>query len=633
MTSPPLRDGSDRTRSLLAFALLTWAGVAVHALVFLAEVAFVNAAGAAFAVLVHVTYSAFYTIAGLLPVLVVHGVLSAVPNGGRAARFAVPAAAVFGTAALHFTMLADGIVHRRYGFHLNGMIWNLVTTPGGIDSLGADLATKLTVAALAVGFGVAQWGLWRLAGRWDRAQGLASRLTSWRRLAAAVGVLVVLHGADRLCYGYAYKQSYKPVTGAASAYPFYVRSRMSSRGDAAGTWADRTDHEHEHLGLHYPLKPLVRRPGSPTPNVVWLVAESLRADRLTEEIMPATWRFAQGGRFFRNHRSAGNGTRMGMFGMFYGLYGAYWDTFLGATRSPVVMDVLQDAGYDVRCSTSARFTFPEFDRTLFAKVPADRMSEGDPEKLGWQNDELQVTRLLESIGPSRPAGPFFRFMFFESPHAPYHFPRKAAIRDDALDSVNYVTLDVDDPEEMRRLLNRYTNACRHLDMQLERIYEHLASSGLLDSTIVLVTGDHGEEFMEKGRYGHHSAFTEEQVRSPLVIRGPGVTPGEVLEVSSHLDVPATLLTLLGVENPPSDYSLGFDLLGGGRRSPIVLSDWDNLCLVTGGRKIVLPYRGNEVGGDLVRTEDDGVAADADEVMGRHTADVARIIEELSRFRR
>lgn len=633
MTSPAASGWSERTRTLLAFAILTWVGVAVHAVAFLAEVPFINAASAGFAALLHVTYSAFYTIVGLLPALIVHGVLKAVPGGPRAARFAVPVMAVLGTAALHFTMLADGIVFRRYGFHLNGMIWNLVTTPGGIESMGADLATNLTVTALAVLFAIAQWALWRAAGKWGRVQAVAVRFSSWKRVGAAFGVLVLLHGADRLCYGYAYKHSYKPVTGAATAYPFYLRSRMSSKGEAAGAWIARTEHEHEDLGLNYPLKPLVRKPGAPTPNVLWLVAESLRADMLTEEIMPATWRFAQGGRFFRNHRSAGNGTRMGMFGMFYGLYGASWDTFLRGTRSPVVMDVIQDAGYDVRCYTSARFTFPEFDKTLFAKVPADRMLEGDKTKLGWQNDDAHVTRILESICASRPAAPFFRFMFFESPHAPYHFPKKATIREDFLKEVNYVTLDINDPKEMEQLKNRYVNACRHLDMQLARIFEHMEKSGLLDSTLVIVTGDHGEEFMEKGRFGHHSAFSEEQVRSPLVIRGPGVTPGEVHEISSHLDVPATVLTLLGVENPPSDYSLGFDLLGGGRKAPIVLSDWDNLCLVSGGWKIVMPYRGNEFLGDLVQTEDDGKAPDPDTVMAEHTGEVVRILEELSRFNR
>jgi membrane-anchored protein YejM (alkaline phosphatase superfamily) len=47
-------------------------------------------------------------------------------------------------------------------------------------------------------------------------------------------------------------------------------------------------------------------------------------------------------------------------------------------------------------------------------------------------------------------------------------------------------------------------------------------------------------------------------------------------MTSHLDIPATLLTVLGVKNQPEDYSLGFDLFSKTRREFTVVSDWNNL---------------------------------------------------------
>jgi membrane-anchored protein YejM (alkaline phosphatase superfamily) len=52
----------------------------------------------------------------------------------------------------------------------------------------------------------------------------------------------------------------------------------------------------------------------------------------------------------------GNGTRMALFSMFYGLYGPYWFDFLNTRRSPVLMDVLQQQKYQMSMYTSARFS-------------------------------------------------------------------------------------------------------------------------------------------------------------------------------------------------------------------------------------------------------------------------------------
>jgi hypothetical protein len=49
------------------------------------------------------------------------------------------------------------------------------------------------------------------------------------------------------------------------------------------------------------------------------------------------------------------------------------------------------------------------------------------------------------------------------------------------------------------LKRRYANSCTHLDTQFDRVIGFPEKKGLLDSTIVILTGDHGEEFMEKGR--------------------------------------------------------------------------------------------------------------------------------------
>ena len=59
-------------------------------------------------------------------------------------------------------------------------------------------------------------------------------------------------------------------------------------------------------------------------------------------------------------------------------------------------------------------------------------------------------------------------------------------------------------------------------------------------------------------------------------------------MSSHLDIPATILSLLGVTNPPQDYSLGIDLLGGQSRKFAIVSDWDSFAYIDNECKAVFP---------------------------------------------
>ncbi|MCG3135160.1 MAG: Inner membrane protein YejM [Planctomycetes bacterium] len=483
-----------------------------------------------------------------------------------------------------------------------------------------------------------------LAARSERLRGAVARRATRRRVLAACAVLVAAHAADRVTYGLCYAAGHEPVLSAAEAYPVYFRSRLLSFARMLGIEAPRTEDgapslrasgSDEDAALAYPLHPLRRADGAPQPDILWLVAESLRSDMLDAEVMPRTLEFARGGRRFLRHYSSGNGTRMALFGMFYGLYGANWFPFLHASRGPVLVDALLDAGYEFDVRTSARFSFPEFDRTIWRRVPASRMHEGDPGLAGWQNDRRHVDALTAALRAPAGPRPEFRFLFFESPHAPYRYPADAEIRPDAAKRVNYVTMDTSDPAEVAAVRNRYVNACHHLDMQLGRIYDALAESGRLGRTLVIVTGDHGEEFMERGRWGHHSGFCDQQTRTPLVIRGPGIAPGEEASITSHLDLPATVLARIGVTNPPRDYSLGFDVLGGRRDAPAVAAGWDDLCLIDDGAKIVLPFRGGDRRADAITRGDDEpmTAAESRAARNARTPAIVSILRDLTRFTR
>ncbi|HBP19146.1 MAG TPA: hypothetical protein DEA08_15330 [Planctomycetes bacterium] len=565
---------APQTRWLGYYLLLTYPALLATMGLLLRDVGEIETAGAMFLGAVFLTYGCTY----LLPLAAALGLGAWLASRlGRAGGWLLGALAIGGAGALQFGIYLDAYLHHVFGFHVNGFVLNVITTPGGLRATGGNNSTWLTLAAIGAGLVTTQGLLALLAHRLAASHPLRGRA---RWLALAAGLLLALGLGERAAYGLARFYRFPPVLVASRALPLYVPVTFNKLLKRAGLEQPRAPEGlrlSEQIRLRYPLEPLARRADAQDYNVVWLVAESLRADALEE--MPRTRAFADRHALrFTHHLSGGNGTRWGMFSMFYGLYGNLWHAFLDERRGPVLIDEVVSRGYQLSINTSARFSYPEFDATLFSAVPRDRLHESDADATtGWSCDRDNVTRILDFLDGRDPQRPFFAFQFFESTHAPYSFPAEAPLHDDYTREYNYVAVDMQ--AEAKGLHARFENAAHYLDSQLNRLFAGLEERGLLERTIVIVTGDHGEEFMEHGRMGHNSQFSDEQIRVPLLLHVPGRGPAVVESLSSHLDLPATVLTALGVSTPAKSYSLGQDLIGAAPRSWAVLSDWSHVAYV------------------------------------------------------
>jgi membrane-anchored protein YejM (alkaline phosphatase superfamily) len=355
---------------------------------------------------------------------------------------------------------------------------------------------------------------------------------------------------------------------------------------------------------------------------------------MSEEIMPNTWRLAQRGQHFTQHYSSGNGTREALFGLFYGLYGSYWSSFLYAQRSPLLMDRFQELGYQFDIRTSAKFSYPEFDRTLFAKIPVNQLHEHAEDKTPWERDRDNADATLDFLRERDPTRPFMSFFFFEATHARYTFPDAAAINKPYLEDINYASMSRESlAPKIDQLFNRYTNAARGVDMQLGRIFDELEKQGLLDNTIVIVTGDHGEEFMEKGAWGHNSSFVEEQIHTPMVMWVPGQEHRVISDTSSHLDIGTTLLQLLGAPGDADTYSLGRNLFDIAKRTFVVSSDWHSISVISRDMKYRIPYtnRGIEQWDPTDRADKPFSADETAVVLSKNNELVLDAIKNTSKF--
>ena len=120
-------------------------------------------------------------------------------------------------------------------------------------------------------------------------------------------------------------------------------------------------------------------------------------------------------------------------------------------------------------------------------------------------------------------------------------------------------------DDVRRLEELYDAQIRQLDTELSRLFAALRTRGLLDETLLIVTSDHGEEFMEHGSVEHSMTAYQETVRVPLLMRGPGIPRGlRIPTPVSLVDLVPTILAQIGVEGPANIEGLDLAPLWSGR---------------------------------------------------------------------
>lgn len=106
------------------------------------------------------------------------------------------------------------------------------------------------------------------------------------------------------------------------------------------------------------------------------------------------------------------------------------------------------------------------------------------------------------------------------------------------------------PEDIRFLTAIYDEKVKDADKRLGLFLDTVRQEGLLDSSIIVIVGDHGEEFMEHGYLDHGATLCEHQLHVPMMIRFPkGEGARVVTDAVRSIDVFPTVFDALGVAAP------------------------------------------------------------------------------------
>ena len=311
------------------------------------------------------------------------------------------------------------------------------------------------------------------------------------------------------------------------------------------------------------------------PNIVLMGVDSLLATHMScygynRQTTPHIDKFAEGGTLFEKTYSPHVPTTSAYASMLTGM-----DTFStqvvalrhqGPLNEDVktLAEILKEAGYDTTCVGFSGPSGRGFDTYL-------EFSGWGPDDTGRspKAENLNKTTLpeLNRLIDQSDEKPFFLFLRHMDPHSPYLPPapyERMFYHGDACDPSNksmepvmsfkpfcdyfasWMPAGITDKDY---IIAQYDGAIAYMDACIQTLFNALEARGVLDETIVIVNGDHGETLYDHECWFDHHGIYDVTLHVPLIIRYPGRVPAgkRVSGYNQHKDLVPTLLELADIE--------------------------------------------------------------------------------------
>jgi arylsulfatase A-like enzyme len=327
--------------------------------------------------------------------------------------------------------------------------------------------------------------------------------------------------------------------------------------------------------------------------VVVVSLDTTRPDHLSacgysRPTTPTLERLAREGALFTEARSSTSWTlpaHMSLFtGLPAGLHGVVTDLDVLDRGRRTLGEIFSAAGFRTEGLYTAPYVHPRFGFgrgfDLYESAAREPMLwDLTPEQMRQQvgatehqshrevTSEVLVDRALWLLGQDVPRR--LLFLHFFDPHYDYRAPRRLVQRFADPAYAGPITGDgvTDDPAihsgmpaaDLSQLQALYDAELAFVDENLARLVAAIEAQGLAQRTVLVVTGDHGEEFFEHGAFGHRAGLHDEVLRVPLLVWAPGRVPaGRRVDTEVALyDVLPTLMDYAGI--PPGEDLWGSSL--------------------------------------------------------------------------
>lgn len=193
------------------------------------------------------------------------------------------------------------------------------------------------------------------------------------------------------------------------------------------------------------------------------------------------------------------------------------------------------------------------------------LSHGREPRFFYRSGAAVNSEALRALDQGLGDGEFFLYLHYMEAHDPYF----------GVDGRSFARVQTPHPPVAwsGAMRDAYRDGVRRFDDAFGELLAGLRARGLLERTTVVLTADHGEEFGDHGGFWHGVTLYEEMLHLPLIVAGPGVTPGTDDTLARQIDLAPTVVGLFGKKTPASWE--GRDLFAPGERPVTSLAEEDH----------------------------------------------------------
>ena len=291
----------------------------------------------------------------------------------------------------------------------------------------------------------------------------------------------------------------------------------------------------------------------PRHNVILVMIDTLRADHLPcygykLNTAPNLCRFAEEGIIFRNMFSQSPSTKPSIASLFTSTYPTQHKVVYNNDRLNddfvTLAEILNKNGYHTLAVNDNPVIKTKFNYNQGFNVWHDT---------DLTNADIVNKTLFQELDKDQ-KGPYFIYVHYVDPHHPYTAPQPfykhfnkdydGKVNGDKPISRDYFR---DKPKELSQLKLFYDNEIAYLDSKIARLFDKLKQKNMYDNSIIIITSDHGEMFMEHNNLQHSNGLYSEIINVPLIIKMP--YSKKKLSIDAYvqtIDIFPTLLDILDI---------------------------------------------------------------------------------------
>ena len=401
----------------------------------------------------------------------------------------------------------DAVIFNQFKYHLSPVVFNLVFGKKSGDIFQFSLQNKIVFVSIFIVIIASQFIFLNFGKK-------LNRYKFFVKTTLVVFFISTLSSNFLHAWGDANYNSY--IMQYKQAFPLYFPLTADTMLAKLNLVDEEASKKSENLlsgrnsGLvNYPLHKIEADTVTNKKNILFIVVDTWRYDCMTPEITPNIYNFSKSSNVFQNHKSGSNMTTGGVFSMFYGIPATYFMSFTTARKAPVLMSELQKNDYQFKIYGSSTLENPPFNLNVFSNIKNLRTeSKGNTPS----ERDLTITKeWLADINKLDNAKPFLGFLFYDSAHG-FSIPKNYQTKfNPSLKEPDYLAINGNyNPE---KLINLYKNSLFYVDSLVGQVIQQLKEKNLLENTIIIITGDHGQEFNDnkKGYWLHGGNFSDYQI--------------------------------------------------------------------------------------------------------------------------